>query len=70
LLSTDDLERHDEGAEAEYQGSSEGVRLPTLVGVTILQRIAMIPTPMGPTLVDVWVLLKDGLIYDVWVRAC
>ena len=44
--------------------------MPTLVGVTILQRIAMIPTPMGPTLVDVWVLLKDGLIYDVWVRAC
>ena len=46
------------------------ILVPTLIGVTILQRTAMIPTPMGPTLVDVWVLLKDGLVYDVWVRAC
>ena len=42
--------------------------MPILIGVTILKRTAMIPTPMGATLADVWVLLKDGLVYDVWVR--
>ena len=44
--------------------------MPVLIGVTILQRTAMIPTPMGPTLVDVWVLLAKGAVVDIWVRAC
>ena len=37
-------------------------QMPILTDVTILQRTAVIPTPMGPTLADTWMVCEGWLI--------
>ena len=39
--------------------------MPVLTNVTILHRTALVN---GADLADVWVLIKDGQVIDIWVR--